>query len=141
MNLNPRIPIAVRIVAWLFLFGGWSSVIGMALQVLHRNINLDLFGILSIFAGLGLLRLSNGWRWYSLFVAGCQFLVGVTLLFAVGGHAWKEQWTFLGLYPMWVPRAERLLLVSLLLAISAFQFAVLLAPSVRARFRFKPVAA
>jgi hypothetical protein len=141
MNLNPKIPIGVRIVAWLFLLEGFSSIAGSVISLFHGNFNFDLFGIISIYAGLGLLRLSNGWRWYALIVIVLQLTVATILFFLIGDHSWKEQWTVLNYYPIWVSKPQRFIFVLLFLLTSILQFITLIRPSIRACFRFKPATA
>jgi len=141
MNLNPKIPIGVCLVAWLFLLEGFSSITGMVISLFRSNFTFDLFGLISVYAGLGLLRLSNGWRIYALIVVALQLAVAVLLFFLMGGHSWKEQWTVLSCYPIWVSRTQRIALALLFLLTSVLQLIILLKPSIRSYFRFKPTTA
>jgi hypothetical protein len=61
MNPQVRIPLALRVVAILFLLSGLGSLISMIVGALHKNIMLD-FGLINIFVYFGLMRFSQGWR-------------------------------------------------------------------------------
>ena len=55
-----RIPTDLKIVAYLFLLHGIAALVKIVIAMQRANIRID-FGLLCIFAGLGLLRLSTGW--------------------------------------------------------------------------------
>jgi hypothetical protein len=59
------LPRDLRIVAIIFLVGGINSVLIMIIGAMTNHISLE-FGVFSIFAYFGLLRLSRGWRVYAL---------------------------------------------------------------------------
>jgi hypothetical protein len=52
---------SIKAVAYLFLFGGFSTLLSMVLSLFVGKINLS-FGVLGIFIGFGLLRLEERWR-------------------------------------------------------------------------------
>jgi len=138
VNLNPKIPIPLRIVAWLFILEGAVSVLGILFSLFHKSVNLDIIGVISIYAGLGILRLSNGWRWYALILLGIEILFLIVALSLITQHAWREQWTVFGAYPIWFSLKQRITVLALFQTISLFKFIVLVAPITRARFIFKP---
>ncbi len=59
--MTPSLPLALKIVAVLFILGGISTAIEIVLSLMMGHININ-FGLLGIFIGIGLLRRSNGWR-------------------------------------------------------------------------------
>ena len=60
-NVTRRLPLALKIVAVLFILGGIFAVIEVIVSLMNNRININ-FGVLGIFIGFGLLRLSQGWR-------------------------------------------------------------------------------
>lgn len=59
--MNPPRPKALTVVAWIFIIGGVAVAIEILLALLRQHLSLNL-GVIGIFIGLGLLRLSRGWR-------------------------------------------------------------------------------
>jgi hypothetical protein len=55
------LPTSLVVVAVLFIIGGIYAVIEILIFFMHREININ-FGVLGLFIGPGLLRLSRGWR-------------------------------------------------------------------------------
>jgi hypothetical protein len=80
----PRLPLALQIVAWLFLFDGIGAVITIFVCMLHNQIQLD-FDVLGIFVFFGLRRLSGGWRTCALvLVYLCLVLIPVVAIISLG---------------------------------------------------------
>jgi hypothetical protein len=61
MDNTTPIPASLRVVAFLFILGGVFSLIEVIVSLMHSYININ-FGVLGLFIGPGLLRLSRGWR-------------------------------------------------------------------------------
>jgi hypothetical protein len=61
MDENRRIPVALKVVAILFILGGISAVVEVVLSLMRSHINTN-FGVLGLFIGPGLLALKRGWR-------------------------------------------------------------------------------
>ena len=59
-NITP-IPTSLRVVSFLFILGGVLSTIEVIGSLMLGNLNIN-FGVLALFIGPGLLRLSQGWR-------------------------------------------------------------------------------
>jgi hypothetical protein len=59
--MRPRLPFALKVVAVLYILGGISAVIEVIVSLMSSRININ-FGVLGIFIGIGLFRLSQGWR-------------------------------------------------------------------------------
>jgi hypothetical protein len=58
---SASIPVSLKIVAALFIFAGISCAIEIVVAVMHKHIDIN-FGVLGLFVGAGLLRLSRGWH-------------------------------------------------------------------------------
>ena len=56
-----NILIPLKIVAWLFIISGILAFIEILITLMKGHISLD-FGVLGLFIGYGLLKLSRGWR-------------------------------------------------------------------------------
>jgi hypothetical protein len=61
MGEPSRLPTSLRIVAFLFILHGMLSIIEVVVSLANSRISLN-FGVLGVFIGPGLLRLSQGWR-------------------------------------------------------------------------------
>jgi hypothetical protein len=59
------IPTSLKLVAYLFVFSGFSSLLGILLNLFAGKISVQL-GVLGIFIGFGLLRLEERWRIWAL---------------------------------------------------------------------------
>ena len=58
---TPIYPRSLKVVAWVFVAFGVLAVIDLVTSLMSGNISLN-FGVLWIFVGRGLLRVSPGWR-------------------------------------------------------------------------------
>ena len=56
-----EIPVALKVVAVLFILGGICAVIEVVVALMHGRLNIN-FGVLCLFVGPGLLALKRGWR-------------------------------------------------------------------------------
>ena len=72
-------PIALTLLAAVLLYSGLDAVWGMIAALDAGRLNLNL-GILFIPAGIGLLRLSDGWRKFTIFCIGIAALAVVGLI-------------------------------------------------------------
>ena len=61
MDNTTPIPTSLRVVALLFILCGVLSLIQVIGSLMNGNLNIN-FGVLGLFIGPGLLRLSQGWR-------------------------------------------------------------------------------
>lgn len=69
-------PIALTLIAAALIFQGIEAIIGMIGAFSAGNVNINLMFIL-LFAGIGLLRLSDGWR---KFTVVCLWLGGLAVV-------------------------------------------------------------
>jgi hypothetical protein len=133
MDNTTPIPTSLKVVAFLFILSGIFSLIEVIVSLMHSHLNIN-FGVLGLFIGPGLLRLSRGWRtcalvflWIAmigipivaiLFMAAAESL-DFTLFGQKVGHASKE----LGI-----------VLAALVFALAVWQYRVLTRPDVRRLF-------
>lgn len=68
-------PIALSLIAAAFIFQGIEAIVGMIGSFSFGKVNINLMFLL-LFAGIGLLRLSDGWRKFTL---ACLGLVAVAM--------------------------------------------------------------
>jgi hypothetical protein len=59
--MRTRIPIQLKLVAWIFILAGISAAIEILIDASNGRMNLN-FGVLGVPIGIGLLRLRTGWR-------------------------------------------------------------------------------
>jgi hypothetical protein len=69
MEEKISIPVSLTVVAILFILSGIDAAIGIVVSLMYNHLNLIyvvlrnlIIGILMIFIGAGLIRLSRGWR-------------------------------------------------------------------------------
>ncbi len=131
-NTTP-IPISLKVVAFLFILSGLFSLIEIVVSLLHSHLNLN-FGVLGLFIGPGLLRLSRGWR-----TCGLVFLwiamIGspiIALLFmTVSGPL---DFTLFGQQAGHVSKEFGMVLAALAFALAVWQYRVLTRTDVRRLF-------
>lgn len=73
---EPSIPVALRIVAVLFLFAGAVSLVQVGIALSDHRI-LPHAGVLNLLIGLGLLRRSQGWRTCALVVLWIALIIAL----------------------------------------------------------------
>jgi hypothetical protein len=78
MSARAPLPLALRLVALLFLLGGISSVLNIVVCALNNRLQLD-FGVVGILVYFGLLRLSSGWRTCALVLIWIGIIGAITI--------------------------------------------------------------
>lgn len=73
-------PIALTLIAATLLYQGIEAFVGMIGSLSDGRVNIN-FVVIMLFAGIGLLRLSNGWRMFTLFclVLGAVIMAGLVV--------------------------------------------------------------
>ena len=133
MQYEP-IPTSLKIVAWLFILTGVFAVIEIIVSLLHAHVNINL-GVLGLFIGPGLLRVSRGWRTCALVFIWIA-LIGVPV-FAVIALTVRGPLT-LNLFGQPVGHASKefgLLVAAVLFLLALWEYRVLTRPDVRKLFR------
>ncbi len=133
MDLYRPIPVSLKVVAGLFIVGGICSAIEVVVSLMHNHINVN-FGVLGLFIGPGLLRLSRGWRTCALVFLWVVLLGApiVGLLF-IAHHGPL----YLTLFGQRVGLASKELgaaVAGLVFALAMWQYRVLTRPDVRSLF-------
>lgn len=95
MNMTRSLPLALKIVAILFILGGVSAAIEMIVSLMNNRININ-FGVLGIFIGLGLFRLSQGWRKCALFFTWIGLIALPIIGFLFLGHSGPLDFSIFG---------------------------------------------
>jgi hypothetical protein len=87
MTTQKQAPLALRIVAALFIISGIFAALEVLVSLARGRINLN-FGVLGIFIGLGLRRFRHGWRTCALVFTwiALVFLPVFALLVLGGAH-------------------------------------------------------
>ena len=134
MSDDMKIPRSVKIVAYLFLFGGICSVIDIIVALTRGLIYLNL-GVLGIPIFFGLLNRRNGWRvcamvflWIGFIVIPIVFLMG--LVGDVPGY-FEVFRIKVARIPSWVTSVASIPIFFLIL----WQYRVLMRPEIKALFK------
>jgi hypothetical protein len=129
MNGPRQIPTSLKVVAWLFIIGGWFAVVEILLSLMRSHISVNL-GVLGIPIGHGLLRLSRGWRtWALVFIWIGLILLPVFGLFVLSIPVPFTVRIF-GRPVGYVSTGFGLLLVVMIFAFEVWQYRVLTRPDV-----------
>lgn len=131
--MRTRIPIQLKLVAWIFILGGISAAFEILIDASNGRTNLN-FGVLGVFIGIGLLRFRTGWRTLALtfLVIALAFIpiVGVLALSTPGNLSFN-------IFGQKVVALSPLLFFTLLAVVFVFtfwQFRILVRPDIRAMF-------
>lgn len=126
-------PFSLKIVAALFILGGISSIIDAIIRLTEGTFPLD-FGVLGLFVGIGLLRLSRPWRTCALVFLWIALislpLIALVFLFLAASVNYTIFWQNVGPGS----RAIAVALAALLFAVALWQYRVLTRPDIRKLF-------
>ena len=128
------LPTSLVIVAVLFIIGGASAAIEILVSLMVGHFSLN-FGVLGLFIGPGLLRLSRGWRicalvfiWITLIATPLVVLlllvIDVPLDLTVSGRRYGD-----------APKTVVLFIGTIIFSVIVWQLHVLTRPDIRRRFR------
>jgi hypothetical protein len=128
----PGYPIALKVVAWLFIIFGVLAVLEIVAALFAGRVSLNV-GVLGIFVGRGILRLRRGWRTCALVLLWlCMIIVSVVAVMILAGAGKMT------LFGTRVGRHEALVfglpLTLGYLALGIWQYRVLTRPDVRRLF-------
>ena len=134
MNDPPSIPTSLKVVAALFILSGMSSLIEIVVSLSHGHISINL-GVLGLFIGAGLLRLSPTWRTWALVFTWIALvgapLVGLIFLIVPG----PVDVELFGQPVGQAPKAAGVAVAGVVFLVAVWQDRVLTRPEVRALFR------
>jgi hypothetical protein len=130
---SASLPISLKIVAVLFILGGISSMVDIIIALLNHTISLNV-GILGLFIGGGLLRLSRGWRtcglvflWIAIVL--CPIIVAAFILVSR-----LPEVTVLGQHTGTISMEIALAFAAIAYALVLWQYHVLTRPDIRRLF-------
>jgi hypothetical protein len=128
-TMNAKLPFALKVVACLFVFGGVSAVIEVIVSLMNNTININ-FGVLGIFIGIGLFRLSQGWRNCALVFTWIALLALPIIGFLVLGHSGPLDFTVFGERVGYASKEFGFAMVAALFIYTVWQYRVLTRPDV-----------
>jgi hypothetical protein len=133
MNDPKSIPASLKVVAALFILSGISSLLEIIVSLLHGHISIN-FGVLGLFIGAGLLRLSPTWRTWALVFTWIALvgapLVGLIFLIVPG----PLDFNLFGQPVGHAPKAAGVAVAVVVFLVALWQYRVLTRPDVRALF-------
>jgi hypothetical protein len=132
-NVTHSLPLALKIVAVLFILGGISAAIEVIASLMNNRIYIN-FGVLGIFIGFGLLRLSQGWRTCALVFTWIGLIaipiIGILFL----GHSGRLDFSLFGQKVGHAPKELGVGMVVVLFVYTVWQYRVLTREDVRFLF-------
>ena len=134
MNLNPKIPLPLKLTAWSFLLQGGTSVLSILLTLMNGAVYFDL-GILAFLLGFGLLHCSIAWWRVALVWLGIVLIALIYVIWSAGHFGAPAPIKVLNTYSVPITVLEARLLLGSYWIIAAVQFTFLLLPSTRNQFR------
>jgi hypothetical protein len=133
MDNTTPIPTSLKVVALLFVLSGIFSLIEIIVSLMRGHININ-FGVLALFIGPGLLRLSRGWRTCALALLWLA-MAGLPIL-AILFITTSEPLDF-KLFGQKIGHASKgagIVLAALMFALAVWQYRILTRPDVRRLF-------
>ncbi len=129
-----HIPTSLRVVAGLFFLSGISCLIEIFVSLLYGRFSVN-FGVLALFVGPGLLRLSPLWRTWALVFTWIALvgapLVGLIFLIVPG----PLDFTLFGQPVGQTPNMVGVAFVVVIFLVAVWQYRVLTRPDIRSLFR------
>jgi hypothetical protein len=138
MNADTRIPGSLKVVAALFILGGVSAAIEVVVSLMNNRISINL-GVLGIFIGPGLLRLSRGWRTCALVFLWIALIAIPIFTILMIGHSGPLDFKILGQKVGYAPKELGILMAVLLFLLALWQYPVLTSQRVRRLFGLESV--
>jgi hypothetical protein len=131
METQKQTPVALKVVAVLFISSGVWTVLEILVSLARNTINFNL-GVLGIFIGLGLLRFRRGWRTCALVYIWLAFiLIAVfSLMVLGGGHPEPFYLKLFGQNIGYASPTFALFVAAVLFALVVWQYRVLTRPDV-----------
>jgi len=133
MNADTRIPGSLRVVAALWIFTGVCAAIEVVVSLMNNRISIN-SGVLDIFIGLGLLRLSRGWRTCALVLLWIALIGTPIITILMIGHSGPLDFKILGQKVGHAPKELGLAMAVALFLLALWQYRVLTSQRVRRLF-------
>ncbi len=103
---NPKL--MLKIVAYALIFAGCFSLIGTIVGCFFDSFFINFTDVIGIFAGLGLLKFSNGWRIYTLIYLWIMAIASFILTILIN---------FVRLSPEWHPFKVYIIIILIVITI------------------------
>jgi hypothetical protein len=132
-NVTRSLPLALKIVAFLFILGGISAAIEVIASLMNNRININ-FGVLGIFIGFGLLRLSQGWRTCALVFTWLGLIAIPIIGFLFLGHSGPLDFSVFGQKVGHVSKELGVGMVVVIFVYTVWQYRILTRADVRCLF-------
>jgi len=133
MQKSKPIPVSLIVVAILFILGGISAVIEVVVSLMNSHININ-FGVLGLFIGPGLLRLSRGWRTCALVFLWIALIGIPIIMIVIISHSAPLNFTLFGQKVGHASKELGLAVAAIVFVVVLWQYRVLTRPDVRALF-------
>jgi hypothetical protein len=134
MTESRLIPTSLKVVAVLFVLSGLSSLVEVIYSLGHGNLSINI-GVLGLFIGPGLLRLSRGWRTWALVFTWLAIIVTPIAAVAFLAAQGPIEFRLFGRRVSDAPTALGVGMAALVFLVALWQYRVLTRPDVRALFR------
>ena len=135
-NKKRVLPLALKIVAIIFILSGITALIEVIVSLMNKRIDIN-FGVLGIFIGIGLFKLSQGWRTCAL-VWTCLVIITVPVIgFMFLGHTGPLDFSIFGQKVGIVSKQVGVAMAALLFVYTLWQYRVLTREDVRRLFIVK----
>jgi hypothetical protein len=137
MEEPAQLPISLKIVAVLFILSGISCVVEIVVALMYNRIDIN-FGVLSLFIGGGLMRLSRGWRTCALFFLWIGLILTPTIaaMFILASR--PLDFTVFGQQVGTIPKELGAGLAAIGFFLVLWQYRVLTRPDIRRLFGITP---
>jgi hypothetical protein len=133
-----KIPLSLKIVAWLLILDGVRAAIETLLDLSHGRVFIQ-FDFVDIFVGWGLLRLRPGWRTFALVIAWLNLLAALVAALFLATHSGTMKFVILGRFHWSFTNGVLSLLIIPFFAFFIWEIWVLMRPDVRQLFFPNPL--
>jgi hypothetical protein len=136
LSVRPRLPLSLKIVAWLFIVWGSLAAIEVVLSLVRGKLFLN-FNVVGIFVGRGLLELRPGWRTCALVILWIFAIpfVALAVRAGLGFGVVPVKWLYTESLPAMIQSRELGVAICLLpIGFIYWQYRVLTRPDVRHLF-------
>jgi len=134
MDNTTVVPTSLKVVAVLFVLSGICSLIEIVVSLMYDHLNINIGGVLCLFIGLGLLRLSRGWRTCALvFLWIAMIVIPIAVVFFVFASGPIDFKVF-GQKVGHVQKELAFVMAAILFVLVVWQYRVLTRPDVRRLF-------
>ena len=131
------LPTSLKAVAYFLIFEGVCAAIDIIVSLARGHVNINL-GVLAIFAGFGILRLSRGWRTFALVTIWIVLIAAPIAAIALIAGAGPARWKVFGQVVGAASNIAAIVVTLVVFAINLWMYRVLTRPDVRLLFGLGP---